>query len=77
MIPNDALINILRTELDFRYKGQTDRVLLYRKRGSTKRVEVRRISMHDEQAVKILLRQAGMQADAIERFVNAYRANQH
>ena len=77
MIPNDALINVLRTELDYHYKGQTDRVLLYKKRGSIKRVEVRRVSMHDEQAVRILLRQAGMPAEQIEHFINAYRANQH
>lgn len=76
MIPNDALINALRT-LDYHYKGQTDRVVLYKKRGSTKRVEIRRVTMHDEIAVRILLRQAGMEPDAIERFIAAYRTNQH
>ena len=72
MIPNDALINFLRT-LDFHFKRQTDRVMLYRQRGSTKRVEVRRVSAHDETAVKILLRQAGAGAEEIERFVAQYR----
>ena len=76
MIPNDALINALRT-LDFHYKGQTDRVVLYKKSGSTRRVEVRRKSMHDEQTVRILLRQAGMEAGEIERFIASYRTNQH
>ena len=76
MIPNDALINALRT-LDFHYKGQTDRVVLYKKSGSTRRVEVRRKTMHDEIAVRILLRQAGMQSEAIERFIAQYRTNQH
>lgn len=76
MIPNDALINALRT-LDYHYKGQSDRVVLYKKAGSTRRVEVRRKSMHDEQAARILLRQAGMDAEAIERFISGYRTNQH
>ena len=76
MIPNDALINALRT-LDYHYKGQTDRVVLYKKAGSTRRLEVRRKTMHDETVVRILLRQAGMSAEAIERFITTYRADQH
>ena len=76
MIPNDALINALRS-LDYHYKGQSDRVVLYKKRGSTKRIEVRRITLHDENAVKITLKFAGMDPDEIERFIAAYRTNQH
>lgn len=77
MIPNDALINYLRTELDYRYKGQSDRVVLYKKRGSTKRLEVRRNTMHDETVVKVLLRQAGAEPKEIERFIAQYRAATH
>jgi len=72
VIPNAALINFLRT-LDFHYKGQTDRVMLYKQRGSTKRVEVRRLAAHDETAVKILLKQAGAPVDEIEQFIAQYR----
>lgn len=77
MIPNDALINFIRTQLDYHYKDQADRVLIYKKRGSTKRLMVRRVSMHDETAVRVLLKQAGAEPEAIERFVAQYRASQH
>ena len=77
MIPNDALINYLRTELDYHYKGQSDRVVLYKKRGSTKRLEIRRNATHDETVVKVLLRQAGAEPAEIERFIAQYRAATH
>jgi hypothetical protein len=47
VIPNDALINALR-HLSFTFKRQADRVMIYKKRGSTRRVEVRRYDLHDE-----------------------------
>jgi hypothetical protein len=73
VIPNDALINFLRTKLDFHFKRQTDRVMLYKQRGSTNRVGVRRVSAHDETVVKTLLRQAGASDKDIEAFVAQYR----
>lgn len=77
MIPNTALINFLRTELDYHYKGQSDRVCLYKKRGSIKRVEVRRITMHDETVARSLLLRAGASLEAVERFIAQYKVNQH
>lgn len=76
MIPHDALINAIK-ELKFHYKGQTDRVLLYRQRGTTKRIAIRRVGLHDEKAARSILRQAGMQLDEIERFIANYRCEQH
>ena len=68
MIPNDALINALRS-LGFVFKKQHPRVMLYKKQGETLRVEVRRRDNHDEQYARIVLRQAGMTKDNIDRFV--------
>jgi hypothetical protein len=76
MIPHDALINALLS-LDYHYKGQSDRTLLYKKKGSTNRVNVRRISLHDEKAARILLQQAGMDREEVEKFIAAYRCSQH
>jgi hypothetical protein len=76
VIPNDALINFVRTELDYHYKGQADRVVIYKQRGSTKRLMIRRNAMHDETAVRVLLKQAGADPAKIERFVAQYKANQ-
>ncbi len=76
MIPNDVLINALN-ELDYHFKRQADRVMIYRKRGSTSRLTVRRITLHDETAVKILLRDAGMPPDEIEKFISTYHCDQH
>jgi len=76
MIPHDALINALR-QLDFHHKGQADRTLLYKQKGTTKRVHIRRISLHDEKAARILLQQAGMPPDDIENFIATYRCSQH
>lgn len=76
MIPHDALINALR-ELGFQFKDQADRTLLYKQKGTTKRVHIRRISLHDEKAARILLTQAGMPLDEIENFIVTYRCNQH
>jgi len=76
MIPHDALINALR-ELKFQYKGQTDRVLLYKKQGGTQRIAIRRVGLHDEKAARTILKQAGMQSEKIEKFIANYRSNQH
>lgn len=47
MVPHDALINALRS-LKFEFKRQADRVDLYKQRGTTARVAVRRNQWHDE-----------------------------
>lgn len=76
VIPNDALVNALR-ELDFEFKRQADRVMIYKRRGSTTRVALRRIDYHDEEAARTVLRQAGMSAQAIEGFISNYKTNHH
>lgn len=72
MIPNDALINALRS-LKYEYKTQADRTLLYKQRGTANRVSVRRVDMHDDKAARATLRLAGMSEAEIERFIAAYR----
>jgi hypothetical protein len=70
VIPNDAVTNALR-KLNFTFKRQADRVMIWKQRGSTRRVSVRRRDLHDPDAVRTLLKQAGMPHDEIENFINA------
>jgi hypothetical protein len=70
VIPNDALSNALRP-LNFTFKRQADRVMIWKQRGSTLRVSVRRNSAHDEEYARTVLRQAGMPADEIEAFIRS------
>lgn len=72
MIPNDALINALRS-LNFTFKRQADRVTLWRQRGGVKRVAVRRNVAHSEDYAKSILRSAGMSEADIESFVRETR----
>lgn len=68
MIPTDALVNALRS-LNFTFKRQADRVMIYKQRGTTKRVSVRRCDLHDEDYVRRTLAFAGMPPEEIERFI--------
>lgn len=68
MIPSDTLINALRS-LNFYHKRQADRVHIWKQHGTTRRVEVRRNSFHDEQYARIVLHQAGMPPGEIEAFI--------
>jgi hypothetical protein len=68
VIRNDALINAIRS-LNFTFKRQTDRVDLYRKRGSTLRVAIRRNQLHDEAYTRTLLFQAGMSQSEVDKFI--------
>ena len=70
VVSNDKLINALRS-LDYTFKRQADRVMLYRQRGGTKRVAVRRRDLHDEDYVRVVLRQAGMPDENIELFIRS------
>lgn len=76
MIPHDALINALRS-LKFKFKRQADRVEIYKQSGTTRRVEIRRHDWHDETAVKIILRQAGMEPDQIAAFIAEAKQTHH
>lgn len=69
MVPNDALINILRSK-KYRYKGQSDRMVIWKQAGSTRRVLVRRNASHDEDYARIILKQAGFTDDEIEMAIS-------
>ena len=71
MVPNDSLINALRG-LGYRYKTQTDRMWVYKKTGGNHRVFIRRNRHHTPDLVRILLKQANMAPEEIERFVSNY-----
>ena len=68
MIPHDAVLNALR-KLNFSFKRQTDRVDLYKQKGTPRRVTLNRNAMHDPMYVRILLKQAGMSEADIEAFI--------
>lgn len=67
MVPNDAVTNVLRAH-NFTFKRQSDRMMLWRQRGSQRRVQVRRNGSHDPDYVKTLLRQAGLTIEEIDAF---------
>ncbi len=68
MIPCDALINRLR-ESGYEFKRQADRVMIYKKKGGTSRVTVRRKDMLDVSYVQVILKQAGLSQAEIEKFI--------
>ena len=68
MIGNDSLVKAIRT-LNFTFKRQADRVCIYKQRGTTLRVSIRRNSEHTEEYACEVLRQAGMTRDKIAEFI--------
>ncbi len=76
MIQNTKLINALRS-LNYTFKRQADRVCIYKQRGTTKRVEVRRHNWHDEEYCAVLLKQAGMPTEDILKFIAQERETIH
>jgi len=70
VVPNDAITNALRG-LNFTFKKQTDRMMVWRQRGTQVRVLVRRNASHDEEYARTLLRQAGMPEHEIQAFLNS------
>ncbi len=70
MVPNDALTNFLRRQLNYTHKRQTERVSIYKLRGNTRRVAVRKNAQHSPEYAKSVLRLAGASDDQIEKFLN-------
>lgn len=68
MVGNDALLNRLRA-LGFSFKRQTERVAIYKQKGSTRRVTVSKRNTHDPDYVRVVLRMAGMPLDQVEAFI--------
>lgn len=68
MVPHEALIKALRSR-GYSYKGQSDRVTMWKRPGSAKRIMVRKHSSHSEEAARSWLKQAGMSDDEIDRFI--------
>jgi hypothetical protein len=71
MVPHEALINAIRSK-KFTFKRQADRVEIYKQRGTTLRIMVRRNVAHDPEYAAVILRQAGFEAGEILKFVNEY-----
>ena len=69
MVPNDALINVLRRKLNYTFKRQTERVNVYKERGGTRRALVKKNTWHTPEYARSILRSAGMDEEDIERFL--------
>lgn len=76
MIEHNTLIKRLRA-LDYHFKNQTQRVEMYKKKGSTARIVVSKRDYHDETYARGILRSAGLDDATIERFIAEYRTNKH
>ena len=72
MITHEALRNAIRSR-GFEFKRQADRVEIFKQRGTTTRVELRRISLHDDDYAQTILRQAGFGAEEIADFMREQR----
>jgi hypothetical protein len=70
VIPNDALINAVR-HCGFAHKKESQRMTLWKQRGTTRRVEIIKRDLHDEGYARSVLRQAGMPAAEIENFIRS------
>jgi hypothetical protein len=73
-IPRQHLINRLR-ELGFTFRKRTGRVELYRCAATARRVEIVRKDLLDEEAVRSILRQSGVEREEIERFIGETRTS--
>lgn len=71
MVSNNALINILRSK-GYTFNRQADRVEIWKQKGSTKRVMIRRNTAHDPEYVGIIMRQAGFGDGEILKFLSQY-----
>ena len=69
MVPNDALISVLRRKLNYKFKRQTERVNVYKERGSTRRALIKKSAWHTPEYARSILRSAGMDEEDIEQFL--------
>lgn len=67
LVSREAVVNRIR-EAGFTFKRQADRVEIWKKRGSTTRVDLRRRDMYDELYAATILRQAGLSEQEIAAF---------
>lgn len=72
MIRREHFCNKL-SDLKYRYKRETERVLLYKRPNDPVYVTVPRRDLLDEDYVRIQLKQCGCSKEDIEAFVTAYR----
>ena len=68
MISRQRLRNKI-LELGFSFSIRTKRVEVHKLRGSTKRLELTHHKEFSEQYVRIILKQAGMRSEDIEKFI--------
>lgn len=56
---------------NFSYKGETDKVELYRQAGTKQRVALPRRELYEETLVRIILAQAGLSPSQIDEFLRS------
>ncbi len=68
MVPHTKLINAVRSK-GYAFKRKTERVEVYKLKGSTKRVVVQANRTHDPKYARATLRLAGWTDPEIEKFL--------
>ena len=70
MVPRDAFINVLRRELNYKHKRQTDRTNMFRQRGTGHPVIIKRsAAAFSPEYVRKILCDSGMDDERIERIL--------
>jgi hypothetical protein len=76
MVSRDSLINAIKSK-GFAFKRQTERIDLYKQKGSTKRVEIRKRDYFDRKSVTHILRTAGFSMEEVRAFLGECDHTRH
>ena len=76
MIQREHLLKAIRKK-GYMFKRQTERIELYKLKGGTNRVQLRKIALHDNKAAKAILKAAGYSDSEIEDFIAECNTNTH
>lgn len=76
MIPNSKLLNALRSR-GYEFKDQLGRVCIYKLKGGTSRIEVRKHNYHGPDYCRHILVRAGMPLVEIEKFIAECTETRH
>jgi hypothetical protein len=68
VVGRDKLINAIRSK-KFSFKRETERIHLYKQKGSTKRVQIRSSGDIDPKNAAFVLKSAGFTEDEVKKFL--------
>ncbi len=76
MVSRDTLINAIRSK-GFHFKRQTERIELYKQKGTTKRVEVRKRDLFERRSAVHILKTAGFTDAEVREFLGECDHTRH